>query len=152
HDDTVIATAISFDTTELKLAVDIASDGKSSFEIGSRLGAALPPHGLRNVFVLSDGTKVNGTELVAGIQHILGREVCVTGGLAGDGANFQTTRVGLNANPEPGRVVAIGFYGDKIRIGHGSVGGWDAVGAKRIITRSSGNTLFDLDGEPALDL
>jgi hypothetical protein len=152
HDGSVIATAIDFDATELKFAVDIAMPGKSSFEIGTRLAAALPPLGLRNVFVLSDGTRVNGTELVAGIQHVLGREICVTGGLAGDGANFNTTRVGLNANPEPRRVVAVGFYGDKIRIGHGSVGGWDAVGAKRIITRSSGNTLFDLDGEPALDL
>jgi hypothetical protein len=152
HDGSVIATAIEFESTALKFAVDIALPGKSSFEIGTRLGAALPPHGLRNVFVLSDGTNVNGTELVAGIQHVLGREICLTGGLAGDGASFQTTRVGLNVNPEPGRVVAIGFYGDKIRIGHGSVGGWDAVGAKRIITRSSGNTLFDLDGEPALDL
>src|SRR5579875_2664152 len=136
HDGSVIATAIAFDTTDVKFAIDIATPGKSSFEIGTRLGAALPPAGLRNVFVLSDGTNVNGTELVAGIQHVLGREICVTGGLAGDGANFKTTRVGLNANPEPGRVVAIGFYGDKIRIGHGSVGGWDAVGAKRIITRS----------------
>ena len=152
HDGSVIATAIAFDATEVKFAVDIAMPGRSSFEIGTRLGAALPPQGLRNVFVLSDGTNVNGTELVAGIQHVLGREICLTGGLAGDGASFQTTRVGLNANPEPGRVIAVGFYGDKIRIGHGSVGGWDAVGAKRIITRSSGNTLFDLDGEPALDL
>ena len=152
HDGSVIATAIAFDATEVKFAVDVTAPGKSSFEIGTRLGAALPSQGLRNVFVLSDGTQVNGTELVAGIQHLLGREICVTGGLAGDGASFQTTRVGLNANPEPGRVVAVGFYGDKICIGHGSVGGWDAVGTKRIITRSSGNTLFDLDGEPALDL
>ncbi len=152
HDGSVIANAIAFDATEVKFAVNSTAPGKSSFEIGTRLGAALPSQGLRNVFVLSDGTKVNGTELVAGIQHLLGREICVTGGLAGDGASFQMTRVGLNANPEPGRVAAVGFYGDKIRIGHGSVGGWDAVGTKRIITRSSGNTLFDLDGEPALDL
>jgi hypothetical protein len=152
HDGSVIATAIEFEATELKFAVDIAAPGRSAFEIGTRLGAALPPQGLRNVFVLSDGTNVNGTELVGGIQHVLGREICLTGGLAGDGAAFLTTRVGFNANPEPGRVVAVGFYGDKIRIGHGSVGGWDAVGPKRIITRSSGNTLFDLDGQPALDL
>lgn len=152
HDGSVIATAIAFEATEVKFAVDVTAPGKSSFEIGTRLGAALPPQGLRNVFVLSDGTNVNGTELVAGIQHLLGRAICLTGGLAGDGADFRTTRVGLNGNPEPGRVVAIGFYGDKIRIGHGSVGGWDAVGTKRTITRSSGNTLFDLDGEPALDL
>ncbi len=83
---------------------------------------------------------------------MLGRDVHLTGGLAGDGASFRTTRVGLNANPEPGRIAAIGFYGDRIRLGSGSVGGWDAVGPERRVTRADGNTLFDLDGAPALDL
>ncbi len=152
YDGSVIATAIEFEHTEIKFAVDFAAPGKSSFEIGTRIGSVLPAEGLRNVFVLSDGTRVNGTELVAGVQHVLGRDVCMTGGLAGDGASFQTTKVGLNANPDAGRVVAVGFYGERIRVGYGSVGGWDAVGAERIITRSSGNTLFDLDGQPALDL
>jgi hypothetical protein len=39
-----------------------------------------------------------------------------------------------------------------VRIGHGSAGGWDEFGPRRRITRSRGNVLFVLDGEPALDL
>ncbi len=152
HDGSVAATAVEFAHTPIKLAEDEVAPGRSSFDIGVRIATALPAPGLRNVFILSDGTKVNGTELVAGVQHVLGRDICLTGGLAGDGANFQTTKVGLNANPATGKVVAAGFYGEHIRIGHGSVGGWDAVGPQRVITRSDGNTLFDLDGKPALDL
>jgi hypothetical protein len=49
-------------------------------------------------------------------------------------------------------VAAVGFYGDAIRIGHGSAGGWDEFGPHRRITRSQGNVLFELDSEPALDL
>jgi hypothetical protein len=49
-------------------------------------------------------------------------------------------------------VVAIGFYGKAIRIGHGSAGGWDLFGPRRQVTRSAGNVLFELDGQPALDL
>jgi hypothetical protein len=152
HDGSVTATAIEFAHTTVKLAEDQVAPSKSSFDIGAKIADALPAKGLRNVFLLSDGTKVNGTELVAGVQHVLGPDVCLTGGLAGDGASFLTTKVGLNANPVTGKVVAVGFYGDRIRIGHGSVGGWDAVGPQRIITRSEGNTLYDLDGKPALDL
>ena len=152
HDGSVIATAIEFEGTVVNLAEESVASGRTSFEIGARLGRALSPDGLHNVFLLSDGTKVNGTELVAGVQHVLGRDVCLTGGLAGDGASFATTKVGLNANPETGKVVAVGFYGDRIRVGYGSVGGWDAVGPERIITRSEGNTLYDLDGQSALDL
>ena len=49
-------------------------------------------------------------------------------------------------------VAAIGFYGNAIRIGHGNAGGWDEFGPRRRITRSNGNVLFELDGEPALEL
>lgn len=152
HDGSVVATAIEFAQTKVALAEDKVAPGKTSFEIGAKLAAALPAQGLHNVFLLSDGTKVNGSELVAGVQHVLGRDVCLTGGLAGDGASFLTTKVGLDANPETGKVVAVGFYGDHIRVGYGSVGGWDAIGPERMITRAEGNTLYDLDGKPALDL
>jgi hypothetical protein len=152
HDGTVIATAIEFAHTEIRSSRDKVAPGRSSFEIGKRVASGLPHDGLRGMFLLSDGTKINGTELVAGVQNVHGRNVALTGGLAGDGASFRTTMVGLDANPEPGNVVAVGFYGDRIRIGAGSVGGWDAVGPERKVTRADGNTLFDLDGEPALDL
>ena len=39
-----------------------------------------------------------------------------------------------------------------IRVGHGSAGGWDVFGPRRQVTKSTGNVLFELDGEPALDL
>ncbi len=152
HDGVVVATAIEFAHTTVRLVADAVAPDKTSFDIGVYIAASLPPQGLHNVFLLSDGTQINGTELIAGVQHVLGRDVCLTGGLAGDGAAFQSTKVGLDANPETGKVVAAGFYGDRIRVGFGSVGGWDAVGPERLITRADGNTLYDLDGKPALDL
>ena len=49
-------------------------------------------------------------------------------------------------------VAAIGFYGDRLRIGYGSLGGWDPFGPDRLITRSEGNVLYELDGSSALEL
>ena len=65
---------------------------------------------------------------------------------------FEETLVGADCAPRSGRVAAVGFYGSAIRIGHGSAGGWDEFGPRRRITRSTGNVLYELDGEPALDL
>src|SRR6185503_21340088 len=42
--------------------------------------------------------------------------------------------------------------GEHVRIGHGSKGGWDVFGPERLVTRSKGNVLFELDGKPALAL
>jgi hypothetical protein len=49
-------------------------------------------------------------------------------------------------------VGAVGIYGDGVRIGHGSRGGWETVGPERIVTRSDGNVLYELDRRPALDV
>jgi hypothetical protein len=89
---------------------------------------------------------------VAGIAAQAGPRVPLTGGLAGDGAQFEQTLVGADCAPQSGKVAAVGFYGSAVRIGHGSAGGWDEFGPRRRITRSDGNVLYELDGLPALDL
>lgn len=148
--DRSISVAVArFDDTTLKSAVAPAGD---SFGAGKRLADALAGPGLRSVLVLSDGLAVNGTELVNGLNSILPAAVVVTGGLAGDGDRFKRTWVLEGATPKSGIITAIGFYGDKLRVGHGSKGGWDKFGPERLVTKSAGNVLWELDGKPALAL
>jgi hypothetical protein len=151
-DDDVIAAALGFDSTKLRLACEPIQSSDCSRACGETIGRALQADDLAGVFVLSDGLNVNGSELVAGIISVVGQNVPLTGGLAGDGAQFQETVVGADRAPQSHMVAAVGFYGKAIRIGHGSAGGWDEFGPRRQITRSLGNVLLELDGEPALDL
>ena len=78
--------------------------------------------------------------------------VVVTGGLAGDGDRFQSTWVIADREPRGGWFAAVGLYGDRVHVGHGSKGGWDAFGAERVVTKSKGNVLFEIDNRPALTL
>ncbi|HEV7635672.1 MAG TPA: FIST N-terminal domain-containing protein [Bradyrhizobium sp.] len=151
-DDEIVAAAIGFDATRLRLISEEISDAHQSRSCGETIGRALNQEDLAGVFVLSDGLNVNGSELVNGLVAAIGSGIPVTGGLAGDGADFAETLVGGDCVPRARLVVAIGFYGKAIRIGHGSAGGWDLFGPRRKVTRSAGNVLFELDGEPALDL
>jgi hypothetical protein len=147
----VNAIAIRFDATTIRTAVETACNASDSRIYGEAIGRALASDDLAGVFVLSDGLAVNGSELVAGIAKHVG-SVPISGGLAGDGAQFVETIVGLDCSPESRKIVAVGFYGGSIKIGHGSGGGWDVFGPKRRITSAEGNVLFQLDGRPALDL
>jgi hypothetical protein len=151
-DDEIAAAAIGFDATRLRVACEPAAAPESSRACGAAIGRSLAAPDLAGIFVLSDGLNVNGSELVAGIIGAVGRRVPVTGGLAGDGADFRETLVGADCAPRKHMVAAVGFYGAAIRIGHGSAGGWDEFGPRRQITRSRGNVLFEFDGRPALDL
>ena len=119
---------------------------------GRRLAAALPHSGLVYVLVLSPGLDVNGSALVRGLREGLPKDAIVTGGLAGDGDRFGRTVVWAAAGPGERTVAAVGFYGDQLRIGHGSMGGWDPFGPDRLVTRSEGNVLYELDGKSALAL
>ncbi|MDN5211662.1 FIST N-terminal domain-containing protein [Fulvivirgaceae bacterium BMA12] len=152
HDDSVAVTAVVFEKTKFKISEVNIADSKNGFKAGEQLASQLDKENLVNVFILSDGQLVNGSELIKGVYQQLGNKIVVTGGLAGDGADFQKTLVGYNQPPKSGNIIAIGFYGHDLKIGHGCIGGWDSFGPERIITRSEGNVLFELDGKSALDL
>ena len=48
--------------------------------------------------------------------------------------------------------MAIGFYGDSLEVSYANYGGWTAFGPERTITKSTDNVLYEIDGQPALDL
>lgn len=152
YDDTLVVTAIYFEkATTHAVSVDI-SQSVDSYETGKTLMGMLKQDQLVSVFVISEGSFINGSELVAGFNAVNIHNVPVTGGLAGDAARFAKTQVGLNTEAKEGTVVAIGFYGSDLLVGHSSFGGWDEFGKERVITKSIKNVLYEIDGQKALDL
>ena len=152
YDDAAVATAIQFDHSTISHASVTIDSAGESFDKGIELSMMLPQKDLKNVLIISDGQNVNGTTLIEGLKKHIDHDVVVTGGLAGDGSNFEETLVVANDHPKPGLIVAIGFYGSKLQIGYGSAGGWDSFGPNRKITKSEANVLYELDGKPALEL
>ena len=151
-DDSIVATAVHFDHTRLRTASTTITDAKSSYQVGEELARQLKDPALRHVFVLSDGLKVNGSDLARGLASGVPDGVSITGGLSGDSTNFAETWVVAGDGAGPQRVAAIGLYGDDLRVGYGSMGGWEPFGPVRTITRAEGNVLYELDGRSALDL
>ena len=156
-DDSLVVTAMSFERTRVAGRSTRIDGPEDSLAAGERLARSLAGDGLVHVFVLSDGLHVNGSKLVEGLARNLPPDVTVTGGLSGDGPRFQETLVlgGTGAGggiPEPRTIAAVGFYGRGLRVGYASLGGWDPFGPERLITRSEGNVLYELDGRSALEL
>lgn len=151
-DDSLAVAVVSFGASQLRMATAAVNDSNLSRAAGQQLSQQLLADDLRGILVLSDGLAVNGSELVQGFNSILPDDVVVTGGLAGDGDRFERTWIIQDGRPVSGVVSAIGFYGDAVRIGHGSMGGWDIFGPERRVSHSRGNVLYELDGQPALEL
>jgi hypothetical protein len=150
-DESITVAVVQFERTRVRQAeARVAS--MSAYGAGVRIAAELLSPELRAVLVLSPGTTVNGHELVQGLNARLPQRVIVTGGLAGDGDRFGRTWVVASGRIAPDTVVAVGLYGEHVRVSHGSRGGWDAAGAERVVTSAQGNVLYALDDRPALAL
>jgi hypothetical protein len=152
RDGGITVAVARFERTRLSTACASILDEGASFAGGVELARRLRSESLAAVLVLSDGLNVNGSRLLDGLNSELSASVVVTGGLAGDADRFASTWVVADGRPRSGIVAAVGLYGDAVRIGHGSRGGWDSFGPQRVVTRSNGNVVHALDGRSALDL
>jgi hypothetical protein len=150
HDNNIVICAIELEKTNIRSTALSLAQYNNSFEAGIHLAHELNQPDLAYILVLSDGEKVNGSELINGFNHVFDGKTPITGGLAGDGNRFESTLVGLNHPPTPGQIVGVGFYGNSLHVGHGSLGGWDVFGIERTITKSNGNVLYEIDGTNAL--
>ena len=148
----IVCTAVWFENTQIEIAKEQINTMEDSFVVGERLAETLDKEHLVHIMILSEGLNINGSELTKGLNHQLNNRIPVTGGLAGDQANFAETVIVHNQAGEKNLVLAIGFYGEHMQVGYGSMGGWDSFGADREVTKSKGNILYELDGHPALEL
>lgn len=153
YDDSLIATAVKFDKTALAIHSIKLESTEDSEKGGKELVEKFTKPGLRHIFILSDGLNINGSKLVEGMRKDLPDDIAITGGLAGDGPDFNKTFViSPTGEVSDKLVVGIGFYGEDLKIGYGSLGGWDTFGLERIVTRSKDNVLYEIDNKPALEL
>ncbi|WP_425076752.1 FIST signal transduction protein [Psychroserpens sp. S379A] len=153
NENSITITAIEFEKSSfLVKRSNILSKEMDSLETGKTLINQFPLEGLKYIFVVSEGSFVNGSQLTKGMNTAIDDNIIITGGLCGDDARFEKTLAGYNENPKPGEIIAIGFYGETLDISFSIYGGWTPFGPERIVTKSEGNTLYELDGKPALDL
>lgn len=161
-DDSLVVTAAHFEHSQIREARISLDEIVDSAAAGEKLAHDLPhsvmattnggSEKLAHVFVLSDGLKVNGSDLLRGLTENLPEGVPLTGGLAGDGTRFDRTLVMCDSEATTNTVAVLGLYGSRLRIGVGSLGGWDSCGPERLVTRSRGNVLLELDGRSALSV
>ena len=153
HNNSVVITAVKFDRSKVVYNEVFIPSVDESSSAGSELIDKFNQDGLKHIYVLSEGLNINGSELVEGLRHHSSTDFSITGGLAGDGFRAKNTFVLTNDFSFISNViVGIGFYGEGLKVGYGSLEGLNSLGVDRIITKSERNVVYEIDGEPAYDL
>lgn len=153
NDKSISVTAIEFEKSSFAVERENILDyGKNAKDLGEKLYNKIPKENLKHLFVLSEGSFVNGSSLINGLENNIDSKISITGGMCGDDARFEKTLASYKEDPKEGEVILIGFYGDSLDISYSSFGGWIPFGPERVITKAEGNILYEIDGQPALDL
>jgi len=152
-EEAFVLTSVKMKSTKVKKVVYKLKDVQDSKTAGESIAKQLLAEDLKYVFILSEGLNVNGTRLIEGINAVLDERINVSGGLAGDSGAFVKTYVADEKNEfTTNCIAALGFYGETIETASGSFGGWDSFGIDRTVTKSVENVVYEIDGQPALDL
>lgn len=152
HQDEIVINAIEFEKSSTRVIQLKTQEIENNFDHIDEYSNFFDDEKLKSILVLSEGSFVNGTELIRIISKKSKEKIPVYGGLAGDMFRFESTIVGLNENPSQGNIVLIGFYGDSIGFKFGIKGGWRDFGPEREVTQSVKNTLYKIGDDYALDL
>jgi hypothetical protein len=107
------------------------------------------PH--RVLMLLTDGLGGNQQEIVRGAYSMVGAEVPLVGGCAGDDLNMKGTYQFFDDQVLQDAIVSVAL-GSDAPIGIGVEHGWRRMGDPMLVTASGENRVYSLDGQPALDL
>ncbi len=151
-DGTLVLTSVHFEKARVRVHCVPHQGLGHSMTAGEKLGAELNAADLKGLLVLAPGTNINGDSLIQGLQSKLAKGTTITGGLAGDGGQFQKTYSICNDKISSDIALAVGFYGQGFDIQFGTFGGWQPAGEPLKVTKAIGNLLLELDGKPALDV
>lgn len=102
--------------------------------------------------VASGGISTDGEMIVQGIEDVIGADIPIFGGMAGDDFTMTGTFVFTNGAVSSNGIVALILDNERINVQGLATSGWKPVGTVRTITRSEGNVVYSIDNEPALDV
>ena len=97
-------------------------------------------------------TETDAEQLLFGFEDVIGKDVTVFGGMAGDDYAFSEQFVFTNNKESNRGMVILALDGDKINIKGRATCGWKAVGTEKTVTRSEGNHVYTIDDIPVLDI
>ena len=95
---------------------------------------------------------VDGEQILRGYEDVVGMDVNVFGGCAGDDYSFSEQFVFTNGKDSNKAIVCIALDEEKVSVKGIATCGWKAIGTEKTVTKSEGNHVYTVDNIPVLDI
>jgi hypothetical protein len=102
--------------------------------------------------IAGSNMETDAEQLLLGFEDVVGKEVNMFGGMAGDDYSFSEQFVFTNGHDSSRGIVVLAIDEEKIKIKGRATCGWKPVGTEKTVTKSEGNHVYTVDDIPVLDL
>lgn len=139
-----------FEKTKLTACM-IENENDECFKSGVLLADNLIKHDTKALILFADSMHTNGEELLNGVYSV-NSSVIVTGGLAGDGEQFEQSYVFTNDQISSNGVVGVALHSESLLVSNKHHYDWEPVGREFAVTKSEKNRVFEINGMSAYAL
>jgi len=143
----IIISISVFENTTLKTTL---VKKKDSFRNGVDLANELCTEDTKLLITFSDGDRTNGESFLKGIQSVNHR-VIVSGGMAGDNANFTQTFVSSGNQIITKGAVGVALDSKTLKVCNGYNFNWSPIGIEHTIDKVVDNRVYQISGMKPLD-
>ncbi len=98
------------------------------------------------------GEFLKGESLLRSIEKVVGPEINIFGGMAGDDITFSGSYVFTSEKATDYGMAALILDEEKIGLEGMAISGWKPMGVFRTVTKSEDNLIFTIDEQPALEI
>jgi Uncharacterized conserved protein len=102
--------------------------------------------------VSAGGKYFGGETLVSSIGDVVGSDVNIFGGMAGDDGRFTGTYVFTDRQSTDEGIAALILDEDKVSLHGIAISGWKPLGTTKTVTKSEDSWVYTIDGQPALEM
>ena len=102
--------------------------------------------------IAGSNMNTDAEELLHGFEDVIGKQVNVYGGMAGDDYNFSDQFVFTNDKESNWGIVALVLDEDKYIIKGKATCGWKPMGTEKTVTKSEGNIVYSIEGVSPLEM
>lgn len=128
-------------------------NGKDDRQITSRLAKEAVEKFRDPAFIIMGSSlETDVEEVLGGFTDVLSKDANIVGGMAGDDMTFKDQYVFTNDRSGSRAILSLVLNQDNITVVGRATHGWKAVGTDKVITKSEGNRVYTIDGQPALDV
>lgn len=107
---------------------------------------------LCTTWISENGGILDGELVVRTIEKVVGPQVSICGGMAGDDWSLSGSYIFNVESETKNGLAALVLDEEHIQVQGMAISGWKPIGISRTVTRCEGTTIFTIDNKPALDM